>query len=343
MQIGSVKFGIALVVLGGLFWLAKEGVEHASVPVFAQAGPKILAAAPGRIEGSSETIAVGVSTSGIIQEIFVREGDHVAKDQLLARIDCSEISAEIPERAAQFAAATAVFEKLKNGSRPEDIAIADADLRLANARLTEAEATKQRNTTLLSSQVASLAQSLTAERDAGMASAQVKIAEERLALLKAGPRFEEIAEAKARAESAEHAVDVAKARLAKCEVRSPIDGTILRKYVSDGELFSIYNPQPLFSLAATDRYRVRAEVDENDIGSVYLGQTVSVVVDPSTNRRLSGTVVELGSSMGRRKILTTDAADKGDRDVLEVAIDIQNDGQLLPIGLRVAVIFQAKS
>jgi hypothetical protein len=46
-----------------------------------------------------------------------------------------------------------------------------------------------------------------------------------------------------------------------------------------------------------------------------LGQTVTIVVDPPSGRRLSGTVVEIGKMMGRRQILTAEAADKSDRDV----------------------------
>jgi hypothetical protein len=52
-----------------------------------------------------------------------------------------------------------------------------------------------------------------------MSAAQVLAAQNRLTLLKAGPRVEEIAEAKAREEASERSIEVAKARLAKCEIR----------------------------------------------------------------------------------------------------------------------------
>jgi hypothetical protein len=43
--------------------------------------------------------------------------------------------------------------------------------------------------------------------------------------------------------------------------------------------------------------------------------------------------------MGRRRILTSDPADKSDRDVLEILIDIDDQPASLPIGLRVSVVF----
>jgi HlyD family secretion protein len=339
MQTALLKLGAAILIALAFFWFIKERERPpASASVLAQ--PNIIAAAPGRIEGAADTTALGASASGIIKEIMVNQGDRVVKDQLLARIECDEIAAEVPQRIAEHAATVAVLERLKNGNRSEDIAVAEADLQLSEARFVEAEATKQRTLALSQTVVVSRAQALTAERDAHVAYAQVKIAKNKLALLKAGPRVEEIAEASARAESAKHVVDVTQARLAKCEIRSPINGTVLRKLVSEGELVSIYNPRPVFSLAQIDRYRVRAEVDENDVTQVQLGQTVAVIIEPPSGRRLPGKVLEIGKLMGRRQILTTDAADKSDRDVLEVVIDLHDDGIALPVGLRVAVIFE---
>jgi hypothetical protein len=43
--------------------------------------------------------------------------------------------------------------------------------------------------------------------------------------------------------------------------------------------------------------------------------------------------------MGRRQILTSDPADKSDRDVMEVVVDLKNRPDGLPIGLRVSVLF----
>ena len=52
-----------------------------------------------------------------------------------------------------------------------------------------------------------------------------------------------------------------------------------------------------------------------------------------------GHVASLAPVMGRRQILTSDPADKSDRDVMEVIIDFENASENLPIGLRVSVIF----
>src|SRR5271163_672762 len=58
----------------------------------AEARPEPIAlACPGRIEGKSETVAVGAGTDGVIQAIRVREGDEVTKGEALAEIACSDL------------------------------------------------------------------------------------------------------------------------------------------------------------------------------------------------------------------------------------------------------------
>ena len=139
--------------------------------------------------------------------------------------------------------------------------------------------------------------------------------------------------------AAKHAIDATGAELAKCEVKSPVDGIVLRKQVSEGELISLFYPKPLVTLSEIRKYRVRAEVDEHDVPRVRPGQKVEIVVNAATPGRLRGYVSSLAPQMGRRQILTSDPADKSDRDVMEVIIDLESKPDYLPIGLRVSVIF----
>jgi hypothetical protein len=71
---------------------------------------------------------------------------------------------------------------------------------------------------------------------------------------------------------------------------------------------------------------------------VHIGEEAEVIAD--AGQRLHGTVASLAPTMGRRKILTTDPADKSDRDVREVMIYVlSGDIENIPIGLRVSVLF----
>ena len=305
----------------------------------AAARRKVVAAAPGRIEGAREAVPIGASITGLVEKVAVRQGDLISAGDLLVRIACHDLEAQLAARIAEHEAAEAFHRKLVNGARPEDIDIAQADLRLAEARLSEAQVRVQRSATLFERSAVSQATRDTDERDVRVAAAQLESARLRLRLLKAGTREEEVAEAKARMVAAEHLVEVTKSELSKCEVRSPTAGIVLRKHVSEGELISLFYPKPLITISEIDKYRVRAEVDEHDVPRVKQGQQVEVVASTSDQIRLRGRVASIAPVMGRRQILTSDPADKSDRDVMEVIVDLESKPEHLPIGLRVSVIF----
>ena len=119
----------------------------------------------------------------------------------------------------------------------------------------------------------------------------------------------------------------------------PIAGTVLRVYARAGESFSTVTPRPLFSLADTSARRVKAEVDERDLGKVAIGQNVIIQADGLDGKKLTGNVASISAVMGRKSVYTGDPSDKIDRDVLEAVIDLTHDAQSVPIGLRVTVQF----
>jgi HlyD family secretion protein len=305
----------------------------------AAARRKVVAAAPGRVEGSADAVSIGASITGIVEQVTVRQGDPVVAGQLLVRIACNDIKAQLATRVSEHEAAEAFNRKLVNGARPEDIDIAQAELRLAEARVAEAQVRMTRSTTLFDRNAVSQATRDVDERDVRVATAQLESARLKLRLLKAGTREEELAEAKARMIAAQNRVDVSHSELAKCEVKSPVAGVVLRKHVSEGELVSLFYPKPLITISELRKYRVRAEVDEQDVPRIKPGQKVEIVVNSADQRRLKGQVATIAPVLGRRQILTSDPADKSDRDVMEVVVDLEGMPENLPIGLRVSVIF----
>jgi HlyD family secretion protein len=330
------------------FWSAAffVAVVAATAPAPAQdagqdaiARRKIAAAAPGRIEGSGDAVSIGASITGVVEKVTVRQGDLISAGDLLVRIACHDVEAQLAARVADHDAAEALHRKLVNGARPEDIDIAQADLKLAEARLSEAQVRVSRSATLFERSAVSQATRDIDERDVRVAAAQLDSARLRLRLLKAGTREEELAEAKAKMLAARHLIEVTRSELAKCEVKSPVAGIVLRKHVSEGELISLFYPKPLVTISEINKYRVRAEVDEHDVPRIKQGQQVEVVANAVDRSRLKGRVASMAPVMGRRQILTSDPADKSDRDVMEVIVDLESKPAHLPIGLRVSVIF----
>src|SRR4051794_24458072 len=71
----------------------------ALLPTFA------LAQTPSRVASPPTTMQLGIAATGVIEKIFVRDGDHVDAGQLLVTIDCRPLQAEIKVRGANLTAA----------------------------------------------------------------------------------------------------------------------------------------------------------------------------------------------------------------------------------------------
>jgi HlyD family secretion protein len=152
-------------------------------------------------------------------------------------------------------------------------------------------------------------------------------------LVNAPPLPEELARADSEVGLAAEQARTAKARLDKCTVKAPLSGTVLRTFLKARESVSTVFPQPIISLADTSQMRVRAEVDERDVGRVHLGQSVIVLADAYPDKKFAGRVSRVSAVMGRKKVRTGDPAEKSDRDVLEVFIDLHEKEGFLIVGL----------
>jgi multidrug resistance efflux pump len=178
-----------------------------------------------------------------------------------------------------------------------------------------------------------------ARRDYDVAEANLKEAVDHEQLVNAPPLPEEIAKADSEIAASESKIRVISEKMGKCQVRAPIDGTILRVLLRKGESFSMITPRPLFRIADLSVRRVRAEVDERDVPKVRAGQKVVIFSDARPDLKVGGSVERLASAMGRKKILTGDPSEKADVDVLEAMIDLDPGANHLPVGMRVVVQF----
>ena len=298
-------------------------------------------AAPGRTEGASETIAVGAATDGVIQDIYVKEGQTVEKSTLLAEMSCEDLESGLEVALAEAEAVRQSRVRLMNGSRPEERQAAAQ--RTAQLQAVESDAARAlyRAQKLSEANAISQAASDQAKRDYEVGEAELKQALRNEELVNAGPTKEDLARATANVKASENRVKLAKDKLDKCAVRAPISGTILRVSLRPGESFSTIAPHPIFTIADLSGRRVRAEVDERDVGRVYVGQKAVVYADAYSGLNIKGTVTELATVMGRKSVETGNPADKNDRDVLEAIVRLQDpEAAKLPIGLRVTVRFQ---
>lgn len=337
-----ISGGVLLLMTAACAWLYVEPRQPVHVAASAPPRPTAQSAAlasPGRIEGRSETVLVGAAADGLIQSVEVAQGQSVKRGDILARLACADLYAEMRAASAEAESMRQARARLLRGSREEQRQVAVQRTASARAVLEQATTHLERMSKLHASAAVSRSVLDSARRDHDVAAAELKRAMRDEELVNATALPEEIARADADIQAAEQRSGVAQDRAAKCAVRAPIDGTVLRVHMRVGELYSRFAPQPILSLADVSTRRVRAEVDEQDVGRVRMGQKVIVSSDAYPGKRFSGMVSRLSSMMGRKSVITGHPSEKSDRDILEVLADLNPDAMALPVGLRVTVQF----
>ena len=133
-----------------------------------------------------------------------------------------------------------------------------------------------------------------------------------------------------------------RAQLEKTSIRSPLTGVILRKYLNAGEsVWSSPNSpsHPIVTVADVTTLRMRAEVDETEVGKVQVGQRAYVMADAYSRQKFWGRVTRIGQVLGKKRIRTDEPTERVDTKILEALIELDK-GQQLQLGLRVdAFIF----
>ncbi|MEG3870156.1 MULTISPECIES: biotin/lipoyl-binding protein, partial [unclassified Microcoleus] len=94
-------------------------VERVNLPITISANGTIV---------PERSVNVSPKTSGMLKSLLVKEGDRVEQGQILAYMDDSNLQGQLTQTRGQLAAAEANLEKLVNGTRTQDIAVAKAVL-----------------------------------------------------------------------------------------------------------------------------------------------------------------------------------------------------------------------
>ncbi len=234
-------------------------------------------------------VDLAFNNSQRITEITVQEGDHVKQGQCIARLDTDRLAPQVARAEAELAAQTQVVERLRSGSRPEEIEQARANLRSAKADAANAERQYQRFQRLYKESSGGAVSSQDVENAGAtleIAVARVQVSEATLELAIAGPRKEEIAEAEARLRASDAELALLRQELRDSQLISPVNGVVRTRIMEPGEMAS---PQrAVVQLAIVDPKWVRAYVSEPDLGKVRPGAKATVTVDSFPERNFSG-------------------------------------------------------
>ena len=247
------------------------------------------------VSGNIEVIDAEVSfkIAGRVEAREVTEGETVKTGQVVARLEKSDLAQEVALRRADVQYARAVLAELEAGTRPEEIAQAAAALELAKAEAERARLEFVRQQELRKQAVATDREFEVADTSFKTSQAKVREADERLKLLKKGPRQEAIDQARARLEQAKQALLLAETRLGYAVIVSPLTGLVLSKNIEPGEY--VAPGTPVVTVGDLEHPWLRAYINETDLGRVKVGQRVTVTTDTYPDRKYEGEVTFISS------------------------------------------------
>lgn len=271
---------LALVALVTV-WLVLRNGSEARAPLFAS----------GTVEATEADL--GFQVPGRVEEVLPQEGDVVSAGQKLAVLDTTELAAARDAAAAQASAAEARLAEMLQGSRPEEIARAQAAYRAAEQRAVDADKDARRAEKLFAGGAVSqqaLDKATTARDVADAARDQARDA---YTLVKKGPRTEDIRAQRALVRQAHANLDRANAVLVNAVIRAPFAGVVTVRQREPGEVVS--PGAPIVTLLDPDSRYVRIYVRENEIGRVHIGQQATITSDTYPDRKYHGRVTYIGS------------------------------------------------
>ena len=246
-----------------------------------------------RLNGRIEAVTVDLApkVAGRVSQVLVREGDRVKAGQILARLDLGETEIAVERETAAVRAARSRAEDLDSGSRQGEIDAAAAEVaeRRAAAELALKEVSRQEF--LVGRNVGPARELDRARAESKRAQAVLRASEERLALLKSGPRENASRAAAAETERAEAALEQSVSLASESEIRAPADGVIIHRLAEPGQL--VAPGQPAITLAFSSRLYVRTFIPETKLGLVRTGMPARVVVDAHGGREFGAKITEI--------------------------------------------------
>jgi HlyD family secretion protein len=334
----------------------------------------------------ADEIHVGSKVSGRIAEVLVTEGQEVKEGQALIRFERYDLDARRADAVAAIAQAEANYQKAQSWFRPEEVAAAKAhaeaawmsyemarngprkqeidtaraELESAQADYKVAQSTLARVERLALDGVVSKQDYDNAKASFDRASAARDAAREKLDLLLAGTRPEEIARAerefkqaaanrdlmehggrkediaaaKAQVDRARAALQQIETQLAELEVRAPANAVVEVFQLRPGDLV---NPDaPVATLVELDRLYVRVYVPEPDLIRVRLEGEVPVHVDGAGAESFQGKIEHI-ASRGEFTPRNIQTRSEREHQVFAVRVRLDNSSRRLRAGMAADV------
>lgn len=324
--------------LGGYFLsegLYGSGSDTSKAATADEQEVRWVAAAPGRVEPGSGEFRIGAAILGLVADVPVKINDSVEQGELLIRLEDEEARARLAAAEAEEG-----LRRRQRDAQPATSGREDVTKGEDNVYSSEREVTGARF---------ELDAALAAKRKGEATDQQVSDARRRLGKAQERVERERLAYAQAQAKSdlpapnqSESALTAARANVAlagaqldKTRIRAPKAGTVIELNAKQGEIVSPSPEQTLAVVGDMSKLRVKAEVDDGEVGKIKVGQKAFVRSINFPGKDFAGKVTALAPSMATPRINPRGPRRPLDIEVLELTIELDDASVPLLPGMRV--------
>src|SRR5262245_57769897 len=333
----SVLLGVAFVIYGRLN--AAVEVETFRVRAGSTTSPGVgvgatILNATGYII-TAHKIELASKVSGRVAWIGVEKGDKVKKGQVLVRLEDEEFRARVTEAQGQLNSLKARLAALENGSRPEETARSQADLEQVRADLENARVSLNRTRALVEQGIMSKQTLDDAQARYDAQVARFASFEKTHALVRTGPRREDIDAMRAQVKQAEGTLAFAQSQLDNTVIRAPISGVILERNVERGEFVTTGFVGDrgakgyVVSLADLNDLQAELDINQNDFAKLGPRQPGVITTDAYPDRKYQGEITEVSPEANRQKA------------TVQVKVKVHNPDEFLRPEMNASVAFQS--
>ena len=304
LLLGAARFGYNMLTAATDVELVRVQAQGGTASL--DEGRRVILNATGYIVAAHK-IEVASKVMGKVAWIGVDKGDKVKEGQVIVRLEDDEYRAQLQQVRGQLASLEARLQELISGSRPEEIAVAKANLEQAKADLENARINLDRTKNLTSEGVLSRQALDDAQARYDAAAARVNSLERTYELVRIGPRKEQIEAMRGQVTQARGAVAFYETQLANTVIRAPVTGTILERVVEKGEFLttSFVGERGakgyVVSLADLNDLEVELDISQNDFARLGPRQQGIVTTDAYPDRKYEGVIDEISPEANRQK------------------------------------------
>ncbi|MBM4112133.1 MAG: HlyD family efflux transporter periplasmic adaptor subunit [Phycisphaerae bacterium] len=298
-------------------------------------------AASGLVEAQSRNVEIAPPENGLLREVLVEVGDPVKAGTPVLRMDSRILQAQLEEAKAAVEVASSELSMLENKPRPERVAVLEQTLAAAEARLEDAKSNFERVRRASENDAARPQELTTAKFLLEARQAERDQASAELAMEKAGTWEPDLAVARAQRDSAAARVRSLDSQIDRFTVRSPIDGTVLKRSNEPGEYVSAATTVPLV-IGDVSTLRVRARVDEADTPFLRQGAKAMARLRGLGSSEIPLRMLRIEPLAMPKTDLTNMPSERVDTRVVEVLFEVEPvEGLTLYPGVLVDVFIEA--